>query len=30
MLNKELEELIAKKVKNMPRSPTLYSALARD
>jgi hypothetical protein len=30
MLDKELEEPIVKKVKNMPRSLTLYRALARD
>jgi hypothetical protein len=30
MLNKELEEPIAKEVKNMPRLLTLYSAPARD
>jgi hypothetical protein len=28
MLDKELEEPIVKKVKNMPRSLTLYHALA--
>jgi hypothetical protein len=28
MLNKELEELIVKEVKNMPRLLTLYSTLA--
>jgi hypothetical protein len=30
MLNKELEELTVKKVKNIPRLLTLYSALACD
>jgi hypothetical protein len=30
MLNKELEEPIAKKVKNMPRLLTLYNALTCD
>jgi hypothetical protein len=30
MLDKELEEPIVKKVKNMLRSLTLYCALARD